>query len=986
MRSASNHVHPHRSLATKLLGVALLILFSGHVPCALAADMPRQRLKQLDLPEASFRITFGLEDDQPRLWSGRVIPVSGQQLVVEQDHFFSDPSQNVLGESAPQIKEYPYDYLRDEQSWECMSRIAPSGLPADEWVNRSEQDPETIMRRPSILVHVRAGAGYPVAIETKQGAFRFVPADLPVGGSEEFLDGAVRVERIPTIGPVSSSISHQDFPAICTRDNEVWVAWQEFNGDSDAVCVRRLTAKGTWSPISCLVKKADVFRVCLAEDGEGGLWAIWAMQADHNWDLYGRRYAAGTWSSLERLTSHKSPDCFHRVACDANNRLWITWQRSVSGTAQIMAMRREAGRWTDPETVSAGVSAKGNNWAPAIAAGEDGTVAVAWDGYASRSYDVYLRTWRDGAWEEVRPVAATPRFEAHPTVAVDAQGRVWVAWDESEPEWGKDTGFLVTKSGTQVYQSRRVRLACLDADRWLETESSLNQAFADGGRWELPMVKLDHHGRPMVFARRVRAASPDTPSYAPLYGYLWEMHVSRYDGESWSRPIVFPHSAGRLEVFPSIALNDDQGMWVSWMTDRRATNSWNEVQSKVYLGKLPGRASSGELALKSHAPEPVEEFTRVEPSEAADVERVRSYRLDHKGKTYRIFRGDLHRHSDTSVDGGHDGSLVDAYRYARDGAALDFVAVTDHNDNVDREYAWWRNQKMADVFQLDNFVAFYAYERSIAYPNGHRNIFHTERGHVVHPITASEQRGWEGAKALYTHLHQAGGFCISHTTGRWSGTDWRSGDPSVEPLVEIYQGMRDTYEYVGAPKPKRLWEDFIDLNKPVPRAAAHPGTSSFRPQGFVRKALDKGHKLGFIASSDHISTHISYACLIAEKLTLEDLDKAVRARRTYAATDNIVLDVRYKASGGEHLMGEIFESDAPLRLRVKVLGTAPIRQIDVIKDGEIVHTLQPDDVQVDFEFTDKGMSPGESYLYVRVIQTDGDMAWGSPAWVRYSRQ
>src|SRR5439155_20853186 len=41
--------------------------------------------------------------------------------------------------------------------------------------------------------------------------------------------------------------------------------------------------------------------------------------------------------------------------------------------------------------------------------------------------------------------------------------------------------------------------------------------------------------------------------------------------------------------------------------------------------------------------------------------------------------------------------------------------------------------------------------------------------------------------------------------------------------------------------------------------------------GTVSSALAKGYKLGFIASSDHLSTHISYACLLAERLTLDAL-------------------------------------------------------------------------------------------------------------------
>jgi hypothetical protein len=134
-----------------------------------------------------------------------------------------------------------------------------------------------------------------------------------------------------------------------------------------------------------------------------------------------------------------------------------------------------------------------------------------------------------------------------------------------------------------------------------------------------------------------------------------------------------------------------------------------------------------------------------------------------------------------------------------------------------------------------------------------------------------------------------------------------------------------------------------------------------------------------------MSTHISYACILAEKLTLESLREGMKARRAYAATDNIVLDVRYASSDGEHLMGEEFTSRAPVRVRAKVLGTAVVARVDVVRNGKIVYTATPDKAELEFEYTDTAPPAGEAYYCVRVMQSDGEMAWGSPAWVRYDR-
>ena len=104
-------------------------------------------------------------------------------------------------------------------------------------------------------------------------------------------------------------------------------------------------------------------------------------------------------------------------------------------------------------------------------------------------------------------------------------------------------------------------------------------------------------------------------------------------------------------------------------------------------------------------------------------------------------------------------------------ARLDFLGITDHNDDVEEPYSWWLSQKVADCFQLENFVAFYAYERSLGYPNGHRNIFFTRRGIRILPILAwGEGEGWEGSERLFWYLRRNDGTSIPPHDGhgKWN--------------------------------------------------------------------------------------------------------------------------------------------------------------------------------------------------------------------------
>ena len=418
------------------------------------------------------------------------------------------------------------------------------------------------------------------------------------------------------------------------------------------------------------------------------------------------------------------------------------------------------------------------------------------------------------------------------------------------------------------------------------------------------------------------------------------------------------------------------------------------------------------------------------PEEPSQVAQVRGHRLSVGGATYKIIRGDTHRHTEISMDGGVDGTIWDLYRYAMNAADFDYVGVTDHNygawldtdepetKNTDDEYQWWRTQKSADLFYVPGrFVPLYGYERSINFPLGHRNIFHVKRGvfsYRVPKLNISQRPELvDGdAKGYLAYLRTTNGLGIAHTSGTTMGTDWVRRDDKLEPLTEIYQGCRNSYEEEGAPR----------AALPSAPGDGGGGRQPFQ-KGLIWNALGAGYKMGFVASSDHFSTHISYAnLLVPDRITTrDDIQRAFRNRRSYASTDNIVLDFY---AGNTMQGGEMAASSSPT-FDVDVLGTEAILQIEVVKNNRVIYTRRPEGGvpgprHVRFSFRDTseyggnfadtsmgvtsqiknwskpetGVRPRpatkESYYYVRVIQSfgagkpdlEGETAWSSPIFVR----
>ena len=155
----------------------------------------------------------------------------------------------------------------------------------------------------------------------------------------------------------------------------------------------------------------------------------------------------------------------------------------------------------------------------------------------------------------------------------------------------------------------------------------------------------------------------------------------------------------------------------------------------------------------------------VHPGEAADLKRVRDHVVRAGGKTYRLLRGEFHRHTEISQDEGADGALEDMWRYAIDAAGLDWIGNGDHDSGGGKEYTWWLIQRSTELYHNPpGFVPMFTYERSVSYPHGHRNVMFPMRGVRTLPRLVNDQGvSDQDTKMLYAYLRELGGICAVHT-------------------------------------------------------------------------------------------------------------------------------------------------------------------------------------------------------------------------------
>jgi hypothetical protein len=390
----------------------------------------------------------------------------------------------------------------------------------------------------------------------------------------------------------------------------------------------------------------------------------------------------------------------------------------------------------------------------------------------------------------------------------------------------------------------------------------------------------------------------------------------------------------------------------------------------LYASTIALGPARGTLNIEMDSAEAAPAVTPEIQAERAAVARMRGYRTKYGAQTLRLARGEFHRHSEISLDGGQDGTILDQWRYVIDAVALDWVGCCDHDNGGGREYTWWLTQKETDLFYAPGrFSPIFSYERSVAYPEGHRNVLFAQRGIRTLPRLPKVADDAPGKAPdtlmLYRYLKEFHGVAASHTSATVMGTDWRDSDPEVETTVEIYQGDRQNYEKPGSPRTSTETDSI----------------GGYRPKGYVDRALEMGYRMAFQASSDHVSTHMSFANVLTTAVTREAIMEGFRKRHVYGSTDNILAEFR----SGDHIMGDEFSSAQAPAFQVHLTGTAKLAKVVIVKDGHYVYSQEPNAEDVKFNWRDNSPTAGKaSYYYVRGEQTDGEIVWVSPMWITFT--
>ncbi len=306
--------------------------------------------------------------------------------------------------------------------------------------------------------------------------------------------------------------------------------------------------------------------------------------------------------------------------------------------------------------------------------------------------------------------------------------------------------------------------------------------------------------------------------------------------------------------------------------------------------------------------------------------------------TYGFYVGALHTHTAYS-DGV--GTPAEAFAYARDCAGIDFLAVSDHHNQLDAgEYADVLLQ--ADAYTEEGvFVAIGAQEWS-----GHD----PETGipnHVVvldadYVFTAPE----DDLEAFYAELVASECLAIFAHPAEWSFEDF------------TYSAAADSWIVAAEVRGNYYQARYVEI-------------------------LQKGWRVGATGGPDtHDGTWGDgprWTVALAPALTKADIFDAVADHRTYSTFDRN-LELTFRIDG--HWMGEEFAHDGNVVPDITALDHDPgdcLARVELYQNGRLVQWTSVQDTS--WSWSPELTPPaGLNHYFVKAIEADGDQAWSAPIW------
>ena len=150
--------------------------------------------------------------------------------------------------------------------------------------------------------------------------------------------------------------------------------------------------------------------------------------------LFSTQAARADWTPVRRINYTNGHSYYPAAAVNSSNGVYIVWEENIVDNAEVYLRRSPDGgaTWSAIMNLSANAGA---SMQPAIAVGSNGSVHVAWEDTAPGDKEIYYRRSTDygDTWDPAKRISLTGGSSEDPSMAVDSQGTVHIAWYDDTP-------------------------------------------------------------------------------------------------------------------------------------------------------------------------------------------------------------------------------------------------------------------------------------------------------------------------------------------------------------------------------------------------------------------------------------------------------------------------------------------------------------------------------------------------------------------------
>lgn len=351
-------------------------------------------------------------------------------------------------------------------------------------------------------------------------------------------------------------------------------------------------------------------------------------------------------------------------------------------------------------------------------------------------------------------------------------------------------------------------------------------------------------------------------------------------------------------------------------------------------------------------------------------------------------------HGESEKNDSHE-NIETCLREFRDEKALQFYGVSPFESADETSNEAWKliSAQVAEFNEDQRFSTFLGFQ----YPaeEGLRQIIYTKD---QKPLLRQKEAKSNVLSKVYKSLSPKEALSATlMPMAKSFETDFSSFDPEMDKVVEIYNawGSSECTAKEGNSRPIRS----------TSKKGVHETEA-----GSVIKALRNNKRFGFIAgglddrgifetfSDEHqVQYSPGLTAILAAEHTRESLAAALQARSCYATTGPRIIV-------GLHIAGAPMGSELSTKVKPGlainrhitgyVAGCAPLKSIELIRNGDVIKTFPTKSYFLDFAHDDmehlsKTVLPGGEgkphfvFYYLRVTQADGHIAWSSPIWVDF---